>query len=352
MKNQLILVLIATLFGACGTSTPKETAINPQVTRIAFGSCGHQDLPQPVLRLAAAQQPDAFVFLGDNIYGDTHNMDTLRRKYERWMAKPEYQALKDSTTILATWDDHDYGWNDSGRHYPEKEASKAVFLEVFEASPDDERRQRPGIYTDYLLRAGDRNVQIILLDTRTFRDEVRPYEGQEVDTAAFHYDLGYWPYESDDSTLLGEAQWAWLGEVLEKPADLRVIASSTQFGITYNGYEAWANFPHEQERLLELIKAKKANGVVFISGDVHYAEVSKLEHPGLYPIYDVTASGITSTWGFATPNDNRIQGPVMENHFGLLEMDWARGQLRMKVIDVEGQDRFVEALDYNALVAW
>lgn len=340
------------LFWACGTNTPKETATQPLVTRIAFGSCGHQDQPQPVLRLAAAQQPDAFVFLGDNIYGDTHNMDTLRSKYGRWMAKPEYQALKDSTTILATWDDHDYGWNDSGRHYPEKEASKAIFLEVFEAGAEDERWSRPGIYTDYMLTAGDKKVQVILLDTRTFRDEVRPYEGQEVDTVAFHYDLGYWPYKSEDSTMLGEAQWSWLGKVLEKPADLRVIASSTQFGITYNGYEAWANFPHEQKRMLELIKAKKANGVVFISGDVHYAEISKIEHPGLYPIYDVTASGITSTWGFATPNDNRIQGPVMENHFGLLEMDWKQKQLRMKVIDAEGQERFVEALDYNALLAW
>ncbi|MEQ8704269.1 MAG: alkaline phosphatase D family protein [Phaeodactylibacter sp.] len=350
MKNQLYLFLVAVLLWSCAT-TPENDDVQP-VTRIAFGSCGFQDQPQPVLRLAAEQQPDAFVFLGDNIYGDTHNMDTLRNKYGRWMAKPEYQALKDSTVILATWDDHDYGWNDSGRHYPEKEASKAIFLEVFEVPEADERYSRPGIYTDYVLEAGDKKVQIILLDTRTFRDDLRPYGGQEVDTVAFHYDLGYWPYETGDSTMLGETQWAWLGKALEKPADLRIIGSSTQFGITYNGYEAWANFPHEQKRMLELIKAKKANGVVFISGDVHYAEVSKVDYPGLYPIYDVTSSGITSTWGFATPNDHRIQGPVMENHFGLLEIDWEKGQLRMKIIDVTGKERFTEVEAYDRLVKW
>lgn len=352
MKNQLLLFATAIVMVSCATSSTEDFNTSPELTRIAFGSCGFQDQPQPVLRLAAEQQPDAFVLLGDNIYGDTHNMDTLRNKYGRWMAKPEYQALKDSTVILATWDDHDYGWNDSGRHYPEKEASKAIFLEVFDVAADDERYGRPGIYTDYFLQAGAKKVQIILLDTRTFRDDVRPYDGQNVDTVAFHYDLGYWPYETDDSTMLGEAQWQWLGEVLEKPADLRIIGSSTQFGITYNGYEAWVNFPHEQQRMLELIKAKKANGVVFISGDVHYAEVSKLKHPGLYPIYDITSSGITSTWGFATPNDNRIQGPVMENHFGLLEMDWVKQELRMKVIDVKGEERFSERVPYRGLVRW
>jgi len=41
--------------------------------------------------------------------------------------------------------------------------------------------------------------------------------------------------------------------------------------------------------------------------------------PGLAPIWDITSSGITSTWSFATANDNRMQGPVMENNIGLLE---------------------------------
>ena len=54
--------------------------------------------------------------------------------------------------------------------------------------------------------------------------------------------------------------------------------------------------------MLGIIKKTKANGVIFLTGDVHYAEISKLEEPGLYPIYDVTASGITSTWDFATLN--------------------------------------------------
>jgi alkaline phosphatase D len=92
--------------------------------------------------------------------------------------------------------------------------------------------------------------------------------------------------------------------------------------------------------MLQLIKETRANGVLFLTGDVHYAEVSKLEAPGLYPIYDVTASGITSTWSFATPNANRIEGPVMHNHFGLLRIRWEEDpQISMQIIDVRNNQR-------------
>ena len=60
----------------------------------------------------------------------------------------------------------------------------------------------------------------------------------------------------------------------------------------------------------------------------------KLNESGLYPIYDVTSSGITSTWDFATPNDNRLDGPVMENHFGLLTIDWGNKNIIVQIQDV------------------
>ena len=67
---------------------------------------------------------------------------------------------------------------------------------------------------------------------------------------------------------------------------------------------------------------KMAEGVMFITGDVHYGEISRLSLPGLYPLYDITSSGLSSTWDFATPNRNRIEGPIMDNHFGLIRIDF------------------------------
>ena len=344
MKNCWTLIAIVLVLSSCKNEkeVPKEH-VDDLITTIAFGSCAWENRPFHTLSLAADYEPDVFVFLGDNIYGDTKVMDTLQAKYDRLAAKPPFQKLLKTSEIIATWDDHDFGWNDAGRHYPFKEEAKEIFLDFWKVEESDIRRTREGIYTSYFYENNDKTLQVIVLDNRTFRDDLRRYDNYpEVDTAEYHYHLDYSPHENADSTLLGETQWKWLEEQLKTKADIRIIASSTQFGISWNGYEAWANFPHEQQRFLDLIKKTKANGVVFISGDVHYAEISKLEEEGLYPIYDVTSSGITSTWHFATPNTNRINGPVMENHFGLIEIDWSKDDptLNMKMIDVSDSLRF------------
>lgn len=334
--KQLLFLTTLSLIISC-VSQPKKG----DPTIIAFGSCGHQDAPQPILSLAADRKPDAFIFLGDNIYGDTKSMDTLRMKYAMLADKPEFQKLKTITTLYATWDDHDYGWNDVGRHYAFKKESKEIFMDFFGDQGDTTIYEHDGIYhTCYLEQAG-KTIQIILPDLRTFRDKLLPYNGNRSGDTLYRYEMDYSPYTTSDSTMMGEEQWKWMEEQLQIPADLRIIASSTQFGITHNGYEAWANFPHEQKRLTDLIRKTKANGVFFISGDVHYAEISRLNVPDLYPLYDVTASGITSTWEFATPNDNRLDGPVMENHFGFVTVDWnlPDPEITFEIIDIESKTR-------------
>ena len=315
-------------------------------TTIAFGSCGQETKPQPILQKIADKKPDFFIYLGDNIYGDTYDMAELKAKYQKLADKPEYQALQKSTTVLATWDDHDYGWNDIGRHYPNKEASKKIFLDFFNEPKNSERRNRPGIYDSKIYEIGTKRLQIILLDTRTFRDNLRTYRGELHMKSKYFYPLDYFPHEHEDSTLLGRDQWLWLEKQLKLPADLRIVCSSTQFSIEYNGYEAWANFPNEQKKMVNLINKTRANGIIFLSGDVHYAEISRLNNPKGYPLYDITSSGITSTWHFATPNINRIEGPVMENHYGQLTINWnspGGTTITMECIDVNDNQRF----EYN-----
>src|SRR5436190_24046790 len=76
-------------------------------SRIFFGSCVHQDKPQPVWDAIVAAKPDLFIMAGDNIYGDTKDMDVMRAKYKKLGAQPGYQKLLKTCPILATWDDHD-----------------------------------------------------------------------------------------------------------------------------------------------------------------------------------------------------------------------------------------------------
>ena len=122
-------------------------------------------------------------------------------------------------------------------------------------------------------------------------------------------------------------------------------------GIEPNGYEAWANFPHEQDRLVQLVKATKANHLVAISGDVHYAEISKFKNPHSYPIYDITASGLSQKWHFATPNKNRIEGPIMDNHFGLLTIDFSADQpnVQAEIWDETGNQRIEYTIPFETI---
>jgi alkaline phosphatase D len=91
-------------------------------------------------------RPELFLFLGDNIYADTEDMEVMRAKYAQLAAQPGFQKLRETCPILATWDDHDYGENDAGAEYPKKRESQQVFLDFFGVPRDSPRRAREGVY--------------------------------------------------------------------------------------------------------------------------------------------------------------------------------------------------------------
>ena len=303
--------------------------------KIAFGSCGNQNDELPIFNNVVNHQPDLFIFMGDNIYGDTKDMSKLKEKYTLLGDKPSYKNLYNNVPIIATWDDHDYGWNDIGKNYKFKEQSKEIFLDFFKVPEKSSRRIHKGIYGAHYYKTSYINIQIILLDERTFRDDLVQYDNEHKEDSRYSfYNQAYKPNIDASVTILGKEQWIWLKNELSNPYDVRIICSATQFGIEWNGYESWANFPNEQQKMLDLINETNAEGIIFISGDVHYSEISKIETEN-YPIYDFTSSGLSSTWKFATPNKNRIEGPVMENNFGLITL---KGDNNKTAISLETWD--------------
>jgi alkaline phosphatase D len=242
-------------------------------------------------------------------------MRHLQAQYAKLGAQPGFAALRQRIPVLATWDDHDYGTNDCGRNHPEREQSKVVFLDFFQEPANSLRRTRPGIYTSYVVGPVGRRVQFIVLDERTFRTE--PVQGRQPETDSTG---NYEPQPTGE--MLGPAQWQWLEEQLRQPAEVRIVCSSTQFVSEFSGYELWALYPREKERMLNLIRQTRANGVLFISGDVHVGEVSRLQPPGLYPLWDVTSSGLTEVWRAAPPNRHRVGPAVLARNFGLISINW------------------------------
>ena len=305
------------------------------IQTITFGSCSKQYLPQPIWDSILKLDPDVFLFLGDNIYGDTTDMTKLRAKYAELGAVEGYKRLKKHCPVLATWDDHDYGKNDAGAEFSMKKESQEAFLDFFDEPKNSTRRKTPGIYDAKIFGPAGKRVQFLLLDTRYFRSPLNktgrpkfPAEGRRGP---------YSPVEDTDATLLGEAQWQWLEAQLRKPAELRILATSIQLVANEHGWECWANFPHERQRLYDLIKKTKANGMLAISGDRHRGEISKDADSLPYPIFDITASGMNIKSRFSNElNSQRVGSPYLDEHFGAVLVDWESGNLTLQIRDLKG----------------
>ena len=89
------------------------------------------------------------------------------------------------------------------------------------------------------------------------------------------------------------------------------------------GSKVMINYARDHQRLFEAIRRQKADRLICISGDTHYAEVSRLDTNVPYPIWDVTSSGLTEVWPVTPPNALRVSPVVRDRNFGLIEIDWS-----------------------------
>jgi alkaline phosphatase D len=326
---------------------PPPAADRP-ISRIAFGSCSDQDLPQPIWTPIVAFQPELFLYIGDNIYADTEDMEVMRAKYQRQAALPGLRHLWSIAQVLGTWDDHDLGANDVGAEYTKKAEAQQLFLDFFGVPKDSPRRTQEGVYDARVFGPAGRQVQIILLDTRYFRSPLKP----RVPPAPR---LGRYVANTDpSSTMLGEAQWAWLERQLAVPAQVRVLVSSIQLVAEDHGYEKWMNFPHERQRLFDLLKKHQSAGAIVISGDRHLAELSMMDAGIGYPLYDLTASALNKSataWRMYENNRHRVGTMNWGQNFGVITIDWNRADPRisLQIRDEDGDINIQRKLDLSTL---
>lgn len=303
-----------------------------QIDRFAFGSCNFQFAKQNIWKSVVAKDPQLWVWLGDIIYNDIGGKrKSMREKYAQVSANSNYNLLIEHCPIIGTWDDHDFGSNNIGKHYPQKEESKEIFLNFFGADADDSRWKRDGVYNSFEYGSGEEKVKFILLDTRYNRED-----------------------PGAESDMLGEAQWSWLEEeLINSDAKINIIGSSIQFVATVPAFENWDKFPKSQERLLNLIGKTGVKGVVFVSGDVHFAEISKRKYDQVdYPIYDLTSSGLTHGNNVMGLNKNpyRVSNSRYGRHnFGFVELDWSNQKLIFTEYNQRGKSKFKQEISFSEL---
>jgi alkaline phosphatase D len=302
------LILYATVSLVLILSAQSAVAHYPRdfsqpITRIGLGSCNRQDAPQPQWSILNQHNLDLWLWLGDNIYADTEDMEIMRSKYDEQFNREDYAEFRKAVPVVGTWDDHDYGENDSGKWYPKKRESQRLLLDFLEEPDHSPRRSRDGAYAAYTFGPPARQVKFILLDNRYFADKPGP-----------------------EADILGESQWDFLHtELNASTAQFTFVGSGTQVLALDQRFENWGNFPQSRRRLLEMIRESRTGGVILLSGDRHIHEISVVNDESVrYPLIDFTASGLTHSYSSLKAERNRYRvGPLLsEPGFALIVIDW------------------------------
>ncbi|MFK7813430.1 MAG: alkaline phosphatase D family protein [Maribacter sp.] len=315
------------LFGCKTQKDPISTNTKKPDFTIAFGSCNRVDLPNKLWDDVYQAGPSVWVWGGDNIYADTDDMDKLRKMYQFQKKKWQHSPMLSIENVIGTWDDHDYGLNDGGVEFAAKKESQQEFLDFMEVPKESPRRTQEGVYASHHYPTPWGTISILVLDTRYFRSAITP------DTET---DKRLKPNQYGEGTILGETQWEWLAdELTNSSSDFNVIVSSVQFLSNEHGFECWGNFPHEVDKLKELIKDSQAKGVIILSGDRHISEFSKTKIEGMnYPLIDFTSSGLTHAYSkfSGEPNPFRVGEVVSKESFGVLEFDFNKEEVVFKML--------------------
>jgi len=233
-------------------------------------------------------KPDFMVWLGDNIYlreGDFESRSGIYYRNTHTRAFPKLQPLLSSTPHYAIWDDHDFGPNDSDWTYPLKQHSRDAFHDFWPS-------ESYGVGgTEGVTNGFEWNdCQFFMLDDRWYRTVDR-----------------------ENGTVLGDVQKYWLKEsLLSSRASFKFICTGGQFLSDAKVFENVANYPHEREEIIQFLDDNNIKGVVFITGDRHHSEISKMTTAKGNTFYDVTSSAMTSGTGVHNePNTLHVKGSMI-----------------------------------------
>ncbi|HUF91561.1 MAG TPA: alkaline phosphatase D family protein [Candidatus Limnocylindria bacterium] len=329
---------------AADTDTPVRLAWSGDLG--GAGHCREVEDGYRIFRAMSARAPDAFLFVGDTIYADhrcgraqlagadyvASSLDELYGKHRYNRADAAVQHFFRRTSVYATWDDHEVE-NNFGPGHELMPAGRRAFQDYFalEGVPDDPGR----IYRS--ARWG-RHVEIFILDTRQYRSPNTDADGPA-------------------KTMLGAAQRRWLlAGVSASDATWKLIVSSVPLGIFTGGAhsDSWSNanvfgypregtgFVHERDLILRSLHERGVGNVVFISGDVHHAEILRHEPAPGFVVHELIAGPLAARRGYPRFLDRSLGSRSLGSlgwaqNFGEIVADGAG--LRVNIVDSAGTVR-------------
>ena len=319
---------------------------DPPDVKFVIGSCSYINEPKfdrpgkpygsnfEIFNSINKKKPDFMLWLGDNTYlrePDWNSRTGFIKRYSHTRAFPELQPLLASTHHYATWDDHDYGPNNSDGSFWLKETASEIF-KLFWGNPNYDVTGKGGI-TGFFQWS---DLDFFLLDNRYHRTANNNLTGNR--------------------QMLGKDQIDWLINALSfSQASFKFVAVGGQ--VISNGavYENYATYPDERKYLLDKIREAKIEGVIFLDGDRHHTILSKMqETKNVYPLYDLTCSSLTA----GVNNDNEPYNSfkleetfVNVNNFGMLNVTGPTNdrELTIQIFDKDGKELWIKSIKANDL---
>ncbi len=280
---------------------PRGIDFGATIKVVAFSSSANQDVAQPIWATIAGNNPDLFLFMGDNVQASKAGQKSLTEQYHKLDHISGYRSFREKIPFMATWNDKDYG---------QKE-----FLQYWAYVANSTSFGQEGIYHAKIIGPKKKQVQIVMLDTRSFRTKA----------------------DDAKATLLGDIQWDWLEGQLKRPAQVRMIVSSIPLIATEHGTDRWADFPKERQRFFDLLKKTGARNVVVFSGNRHQSSIAKTGVKNWGILFDITASPINEPLA-AAEEDSAFQGSAYAGEsFGLAQIDWSSKKISLQIRDINNK---------------
>lgn len=302
---------------------------------IAVGSCAYVNEEQydrpgkpyggeyEIFTSIHKKRPDAMLWLGDNIYlreADWNTRTGILHRYTHQRSLPELQPLLASAHNYAIWDDHDFGPNNSDRSFIHKDKTLEAF-QLFWGNPTYGIDGRPGATSFFQFS----DIDFFLMDDRYYRSANNRKTGER--------------------SILGKEQLEWLIDALAfSQAPFKMVAIGGQVLNTAEMHENYIN-NHASERahLLKRIEEENIKGVIFLTGDRHHTELSRMINDKGNVVYDLTVSPLTSGFSTQVTEENKLRVEntmVNQRNFGLLEFTGPKKErkLTVRILDVNGKE--------------
>lgn len=311
----------------------------PDLTFIA-GSCAYVNDPlydrpgkpygndSSIFIQMAKEKASFMLWLGDNWYtreADYYSEWGLHNRPAHDRALPVLQPLYKAMSHHAIWDDHDYGPNNADKSFVLKETSRNVFMSNWSNPSFGEQGQ--GVYT----KINRSDVDVMMLDDRWFRSSDNMPDSLD-------------GKPNPNKKMFGDVQMEWFKTAMRQSQDdpnihWRIVATGSQVLNPFSPRDCFRHYPAEYNEMMQFLMVEKITGVLFITGDRHLSEINKIERPGGYPLYDVTASPLTAGFSGYAPeevnNTSRIRSIEKKQNYARLTFSGA-GLQRKLVVDFIG----------------